>query len=187
MGMVLQAEVLFAAIFMLGILGTVLGFALGYAAKFFKVEQNPLVDKVIGIMPGSNCGQCGYPGCTPAAEAIVNFTAPPTCCPPGGKVLAQEIAQLLNISLDLSKLDDKPMMLAQIDENTCIGCARCTKKCPTDAIVGASKYIHAVIQDACTGCEACIDICPTKCLQMHPIQVNLKTWRWDKPKLDLAA
>lgn len=183
--MVLQAEILFAAIFSLGIMGTALGFALGYAAKFFKVEQNPLVDQVIAIMPGSNCGQCGYPGCTPAAEAVVAGEAAATCCPPGGKVLAQEIAEMLNISLDLSQVDDKPPMLAQVDENHCIGCARCIKKCPTDAIIGANKQIHAVIQDACTGCEACIDVCPTECLQMHPIQTTLKTWHWDKPDVSI--
>ncbi len=185
--MVLQTEVVFAAIFCLGILGTTLGFALGYAAKFFKVEQNPLVEQVIVLMPGSNCGQCGYPGCNPAAEAIVNREVAPTCCPPGGKVLAQEIAELLNISLDLSQVEEAQPRLAQVDENNCIGCARCLKKCPTDAIIGALKQVHAVIQDACTGCEACIEICPTECLQMHPVQVTLKTWHWDKPALPLAA
>lgn len=184
--MVLQEEVLFAAIFFLGILGTSLGFALGYAAKFFKVEKNPMVDKIIEIMPGSNCGQCGYPGCSPAAEAVAEGEAPPTCCPPGGKVLAQEIAEILGVSLDLSQVDDKPPMLAQVDETLCIGCARCIKKCPTDAIIGANKQLHAVIQDACTGCEACVAVCPTKCLTMHPIQVTLKTWHWDKPE-SLAA
>jgi electron transport complex protein RnfB len=185
--MPLQTELLFAAIISLAAMGTLLGWGLGYAAKFFKVEGNPVVDSISVLLPGANCGQCGYPGCNPAAQAIASGAAPPTCCPPGGKSLAREIAELLNISLDLSQLAEKPPMLAQIDESLCTGCARCTKKCPTDAIVGAPKQLHAVIQDACTGCEACVSVCPTKCLQMHPIRLSLKNWRWDKPALPSVA
>lgn len=177
----MHADVLFAAIFSLAILGSVLGLVLGYAAKFFKVEQNPIVEEIIEMMPGSNCGQCNYPGCAPAAEAIVAGEASPTCCPPGGRMLAEEIAAKLGLSLDASNMEEEVPMYAQVDETLCIGCARCIKKCPTDAIIGAPKQIHAVIKDACTGCKACIDICPTECLQMHPFEVTLKSWHWAKP------
>lgn len=177
----METSILLSSILSLGILGLILGIALGLSSRFFKVETNPLVDEITEMMPGSNCGQCGFPGCAPAAEAIVNKTAPVTCCPPGGRSLAEEMAAKLGITVDLSALGDKPPQYAQVDENLCIGCARCMKKCPTDAIVGATNQIHAVIVDACTGCEACIDICPTECLQMHDFEETLKTWRWDKP------
>ena len=176
-----------AAIACLTILGLALGYMLGYAAKVFKVEANPITEEIAAMMPGSNCGQCGYPGCAPAADAIVTGEAAVTCCPPGGKTLAEDIANLLNVPLDLSGMEEKVPMLAGISEATCIGCAKCVKKCPTDAIVGAPKQIHSVIRDACTGCEACIDVCPTECLQMHPIEVTLKTWRWEKPQPELLA
>jgi len=183
----MRPEVLFIAVFFLAFLSASLGFGLGYAAKFFKVEQNPIVETILEMMPGSNCGQCGHPGCAAAAQAIVDGVAPLTCCPPGGHVLAEELAETLGVTLDASSLTPKVPMLAQVNEQLCIGCARCVKKCPTDAIIGAQKQIHAVIQDACTGCEACVAICPTGCLQMHPVRTTLKTWRWDKPEPILAA
>jgi NAD-dependent dihydropyrimidine dehydrogenase PreA subunit len=51
-----------------------------------------------------------------------------------------------------------------------------------DAIVGAPKQIHAVVADACIACKRCVEVCPTECLQMHPIEVTLRNWRWAKPK-----
>lgn len=176
-----------AAIASLTAMGLILGFMLGYAARFLKVETNPIVGEIEAMLPGSQCGQCGYPGCSPAATAIVNGEAPVTICPPGGKVLAQELADKLGVSVDLSSVADKEPVLAKVTENICIGCARCLKVCPTDAIIGAPKQLHAVIRDACTGCGACVDICPTESLQLHPIEVTLRTWKWDKPHAALAA
>jgi electron transport complex protein RnfB len=59
--------------------------------------------------------------------------------------------------------------VAFIDEATCIGCARCLKPCPTDAILGANKWMHTVIADLCTGCELCIPACPVDCISMRPV------------------
>lgn len=58
--------------------------------------------------------------------------------------------------------------VAFIDEPNCIGCARCLKVCPTDAILGAEKYLHTVIAADCTGCEKCLPVCPTDCIVMQP-------------------
>ncbi len=87
-----------AAVISLSLLGAGLGLALGFASRKFAVEGNPLVDELVAMMPGSNCGQCGFPGCTGAAAAIAEGTAPPTCCPPGGKALAAALADRLGIS-----------------------------------------------------------------------------------------
>jgi electron transport complex protein RnfB len=174
------------AIAAMTILGLSLGFMLGYAARFFKVETNPLVEEIEAMLPGTQCGQCGYPGCAPAAAAIAQNEAPVTICPPGGRALAEELAAKLNITVDLSGVEDGPPMLAVVNEDICIGCARCPKVCPTDAIIGASRQIHSVIRDACTGCGKCIDVCPTECLQLHPIEITLKTWKWSKPALAAA-
>ncbi len=172
-----------AAILSLTVLGAVLGIALGIANKFLKVEGNPIVDELIALMPGSNCGQCGYPGCSGAAEAIVAGTAPPTCCPPGGKALVSAIAAKLGLSVDLSALGDDGPKIATVAEELCIGCCRCAKVCPTDAILGAAKQIHSVFREACTGCEACIEKCPTEALIMKPVPVTLQHWVMPKPRL----
>ena len=133
------------------------------------------------MLPGSQCGQCGFPGCTRAAAALVNGEADVTICPPGGRSLAMELANKLGISTDLSNMEDKELLIARIHSELCIGCTKCFKRCPTDAIVGSSKQIHAVISDACTGCEKCFEVCPTECIEMRPIPVTLQNWHWPNP------
>jgi len=171
------------AIASLTTLGLLLGLLLAVAARFLRVAADPLVGELESLMPGSQCGQCGFPGCAPAAEALVAGEAPVTLCPPGGRALAGQLATRLGVTVDLSGVADKPPSIAVIDEQRCIGCTRCLKVCPTDAIVGASKQIHAVIRDACTGCEQCLDTCPTDCVVMHEIQPTLQSWHWPLPVL----
>ncbi len=176
-----------AAIVSLTLLGLLLGFLLGIAGKYLKVESSPLVDELEALLPGSQCGQCGFPGCRPAAEALADGKASASMCPPGGSVLAQQLATLLGIDLDLAAVKDPELLVARVSEDTCTGCTRCFKVCPTDAIVGAPRQIHAVVADACIGCKKCVGVCPTECLQMHPIEVTLRTWRWHKPTLSATS
>ncbi len=176
---------MYAAIAVLALLGFALGYLLGVAANKFKVESNPIVDEVTAMLPGSNCGQCGQLGCSAAAEAMIEGRIPVTCCPPGGKSLAEELGRKLGVSVDLSGMDGPPK-LAVVREETCIGCVKCLRACPTDAIVGAPKQIHVVMQNACTGCGACVDVCPTWSIELTPEPETLRTWRWPKP-LPVAA
>jgi electron transport complex protein RnfB len=169
-----------SAILILTTMGLILGALLGYAAKLFHVEGDPLVEEVSQLMPGTQCGQCGFAGCTPAAEAIVSGAASVTCCPPGGKQLAETLAGKLNVSIDLDAMNDAPVF-AQINASQCTGCTRCFKVCPTDAIMGANKQIHVVMSDACTGCGSCHKACPENCIAMQPALETLDTWNWPKP------
>ena len=170
-----------AALLSLTTLGLLLGGLLGLAARYFKVEGNPLEAEVEAMFPGSQCGQCGFPGCTPAAAAEVSVSAPVTLCPPGGRTLAQALADKLGVSADLSAMEDKVPSYAYVRESLCIGCTKCFKRCPTDAIIGGPKQIHGVFRDACTGCEKCFDVCPTECIEMRPVKPTLQTWYWPKP------
>ena len=174
------------AIVMLTLLGLSLGFALGVASKRFKVESNPLVDEISALLPGTNCGQCGFPGCPKAAEALVRGEAAVDFCPPGGKSLAEALAEKLGVSFDSSSMDNGPAKLARVNEELCIGCVKCFRECPTDAIVGAPKQIHVVMSNACTGCGKCIDVCPTMCLEMIVPETGLAQWRWPKPVETMA-
>ncbi len=169
------------AVLSLTILGITLGYLLGVAARRFKVEVDPRVAQVEAIMPGSQCGQCGFPGCSQAALAVVNGEAPLTLCPPGGKALIEDLAAILGASVDTSAMGDGRPSLAEVEEDLCIGCIKCLRNCPTDAIVGAPKQIHVVMQRACTGCGACVDTCPTGALRMVEEQPTLVTWRWTRP------
>ena len=168
------------SIFVLITMGLVLGYALGYAARVFQIDSDPLVDEIVEMMPGTQCGQCGFAGCTPAAEAIALGEAEVSCCPPGGKLLAEALAEKLGVDVDLSNLNDQPLY-AVIDPDLCTGCTRCFKACPTDAIVGANKQIHAVITEACTGCGSCQQACPENCINMAPEPLNVDNWYWPKP------
>lgn len=171
-----------AATLSLTILGAVLGLLLGIAGRIFAVKGDPLNAELEALMPGTNCGQCGFPGCAGAVAAIIDGAAQPTCCPPGGKAVAASIAARLGVELDLSGVVDKGPRTALVAEELCIGCCRCLKVCPTDAIVGAAKQIHNVLREACTGCEACVERCPTEALVMQPVPVTLQHWVWPKPE-----
>ena len=170
-----------AAIFSLTALGLGLGALLGVAARYLKVEESPLTGQIEEMLPGSQCGQCGYPGCAPAAAALANGEAKVTLCPPGGRALAEELATLLGVSVDLSGVTDKPPLVAHVHERLCIGCTKCLKRCPTDAIIGANDQIHAVFEDACTGCEQCWEVCPTECIEMRPATLTVQNWTWPLP------
>lgn len=176
-----------AAVLSLSLLGITLGLGLGFASRFFHVEGNALVGEVEALMPGTNCGQCGFPGCSGAAAALVEGAAPASVCPPGGKALATELAAKLGLDLDLSGVEDVGPQLAVVAEELCIGCCRCSKVCPTDAIVGAAKQIHNILREACTGCSSCVDKCPTEALSMKPVPVALAHWVWPKPATAVSA
>lgn len=170
-----------SAIISIAILGFSLGTLLGAAARVLRVEGNPLQEEIEAMLPGSQCGQCGFPGCNPAAEALANGSADVTLCPPGGKSLALALADKLGVEANLANLEEKIPMQAFIKEDLCIGCMKCFKRCPTDAILGGPKQIHSVLVQACTGCEKCVDICPTECVEMRPIPKTVQDWYWPLP------
>lgn len=170
-----------AAIASLTTLGLALGLGLGVAARRLKVEGNPLAAELEAMLPGSQCGQCGYPGCAGAAQALADGGAPVTLCPPGGRDLAARLAARLGVEADLAAVADSGPRIAEIREELCIGCTRCFKVCPTDAVLGAAKHVHAVFREACTACGKCVDACPTEAILLQPVPVTLQTWYWQRP------
>ncbi len=165
-------------------LAILIGAVLGYAALKFKVEGDPLVDKIDAILPQTQCGQCGFPGCRPYANAIAGGEAEINQCPPGGEEGIRKLADLLGREFKpLSEEHgvEKPKSVAVIDEATCIGCTLCIQACPVDAIVGAAKQMHTIIAADCTGCELCLAPCPVDCIAMEPIAETVDTWKWRYP------
>ena len=157
-----------------------LGAMLGFASIKFKVEGDPLVEKIDSLLPQTQCGQCGYPGCRPYAEAIAKGEEI-NLCPPGGTEGVQKLADLLGREVKPLNAEEKPKQIAIIDENTCIGCTLCIQACPVDAIVGAAKQMHTIVAKLCTGCELCLPPCPVECISMEPVPETLQNWKWKHP------
>ena len=175
------------AVLVLTSLAVIFGLLLGFAAVRFKVEGDPLVDNIDSLLPQTQCGQCGYPGCRPYAEAIAAGEAEINLCPPGGETTMIALAELLGREPAPLEVEEKPPMVAVIDEQTCIGCTLCIQACPVDAILGAAKQMHTVIKEECTGCELCVEPCPVDCITMEEIPVDINTWKWPEPKLPVEA
>ena len=172
------------AILALAGLAIAFGLLLGYASVRFKVESDPVVDKIDDLLPQSQCGQCGYPGCRPYAEAIARGEAEINLCNPGGEATMRAMADLLGrdpVPVEEGEDGPKPKMVAVIDENICIGCTLCAQACPVDAILGAAKHMHTVIESECTGCELCVEPCPVDCIDMVPVEEDIATWKWPYP------
>lgn len=130
-----------------------------------------LIVQLDAILPQTQCGQCGYDGCRPYAEALAAGAADVNQCPPGGVAGMRALARILQVAdqpLNTSHGVWKPRAVALIDESECIGCTLCIQACPVDAILGASKYMHTVIGMECTGCELCVAPCPVDCISMQP-------------------
>ena len=180
-----------------GVLGGLLGLALAYAAKVFAVKKDERVGSLEEILPGVNCGACGYPGCAGYAEAIVVEDADMTLCSPGGPDVAAKIGEIMGTEVSVSG----EKMVAQImcrgtretsktrfeydgiedcnamhssygGDKTCpYGClalGSCIKVCPTDAISKTPAGYLVVDRDKCISCGKCIDVCPTGVIKMIP-------------------
>ena len=168
----------------IGGLALFFGLLLGYAANRFKVEGDPVVEQIDTLLPQSQCGKCGYPGCRPYAQAIANQEANINLCLPGGELTRLALAELLNQDPNVGNVENQAeeiKMLAIIDESQCIGCTLCIQACPVDAILGASRQMHTVIAKECTGCELCVAPCPVDCIQMVAMSPTLATWKWPYP------
>ncbi len=164
-------------------IGMVLGWLLGTAGRWLGSEADPVVERITEVLPGSQCGQCGFAGCGQAAAALAAGEAPVTLCPPGGRAVAEKLAEILGVGLDAGSIEDRGPVLARVRSTSCIGCSRCIKACPTDAILGATKQLHVVLAEACIGCGACAEVCPTEGIDIEGIPVTLGNWRWHKPEL----
>lgn len=161
------------------------GLLLGYVSERFRVEGDPVADRIEALLPQTQCGQCDFAGCRPYAEAMAAEEADINRCVPGGETTIVELATLLDkevIPLNEELGKEKPPMVAIIREHECIGCTKCIQACPVDAILGAAKHMHTVIAAECTGCELCIPPCPVDCIDLVEIPVTLENWYWPQPE-----
>jgi electron transport complex protein RnfB len=146
--------------------------------------------QILDALPQTQCTRCGYPDCAAYAQAIADGKAAINQCPPGGAEGVARLAALTGLpvqALNPEFGNEGPMTVAVIDEDWCIGCTLCLKVCPTDAILGANKRMHTVIEPYCTGCELCIPVCPVDCIRMENVSGERTGWAaWSAQQADTA-
>lgn len=146
------------------------GLGLGFASGRLPSKPGDLEERVNGMLPQTQCTECGYAGCRPYARAVAAGEAEINLCPPGGEETVRRLANLLGKDvLPLAKTAVAGQQLAIIDEARCIGCTHCRDVCPVDAIVGAQQLMHTVIEGECTGCELCLAACPVDCIDLRTV------------------
>lgn len=191
-------EAIVIAVVILGVTGLAMGLFLAFAAKKFEVQIDPKIEEIIGILPGANCGGCGYPGCSGYASAIVEEGAAMTLCSPGGASVAAKIGDIMGASVDTSGEKVVARVLCQGDNTFskkrfdfdgelktcsavtlyaggdksckygCLGYGDCERVCPVGAIVVNEKGIASVDEEACISCGLCVKACPKSVIAMTP-------------------
>lgn len=183
--------ILIQSMAILGGLGLAIGIMLIVASKKFKVDVNPLVEEVTEILPGINCGACGYAGCADFAEHVVEDNAPLTGCPVGGFDVAKEIGGILGQEVsdveaeypyvrcnggihcidrfNYEGIEDckAVMMLSEGEKGCnygCMGRGTCVRVCPFDAIHIGDDRLPKINKNLCTSCGICIASCPNDIL-----------------------
>ena len=182
------------AVYIMGGLGIVVGLGLAVASKVFHVYVDPKILAVDDVLPGANCGGCGYPGCMPNAEAIVAGKSSPNSCVAAGAETAEEIAALMGVAIeakepDIARLgctynvqdaelkffyngmhDCKAAALLsggmKVCDIGCLGLGSCQKACPFNAITIGPEGLPIVNEKRCTGCGTCEKVCPKNIITM---------------------
>jgi RnfABCDGE-type electron transport complex B subunit len=177
------------------VIAFVIGIALAFFNKKFKVERDPKIDEVRQALPGANCGGCGFPGCDGYAEAVATGRAPVNKCSAGGSATAAALAKIMGI--EATAEDKVAVLLCQgaIDKTvskgeyngiqtcraaklstgsvktcswSCQGFGDCVNVCKFDALAMGEDGLPHVNYDNCTGCGLCVEECPQKILTLVP-------------------
>lgn len=152
--------------------------------------MKPSAADLLAVLPQTQCTRCGFPDCAAYAKAITDGEAAINQCPPGGLAGIKRLADLTSqVVLPLNPANgfEGPRPVVFIDEAWCIGCTLCIKACPVDAIVGANKLMHTVIEPYCTGCELCLPVCPVDCIELENVSGSATGWAaWSPAQADQA-
>ncbi len=180
---------------LLGIMGVVFGAILAFASKKLAVETDPRVGEILEVLPGANCGACGFPGCSGLAESIVSGVASVGACPVGKAAVAAKIASIMGVLFEDNVKTKHARVVCQggkqerVDrfyymgvadcaaagmlnggpkmcEYGCLGLGNCVRVCLFDALEINDNGLPEVNLKRCTGCGACVAACPRGLIQL---------------------
>lgn len=183
-------------ILILSAMGLIFGLLLGIAAKVFEVKKDERVEEIEKVLPGANCGGCGFAGCSAYAEAIVKDDAEITLCSVGGQEVADKIASIMGKEVKVmektcarvfckgAKDKANQKFLYQGMENCfaasriaggpkeckygCLGFGSCVEVCKFDAI-HVVNGVAEVDEEKCTSCGQCVAACPRHIIGIVPV------------------
>lgn len=191
--------IIISSLILLG-LGAIFGLILGYFANIFRIEENPLIEKISEILPGSNCGACGFAGCVALAEAIASGKGSIDTCRIGGRETATNIAKLLGITeenisyekyivvplckggkssamknakvrgVKTCKIANNLQLSEKVCKYSCLGYGDCVLVCPFNAIKMNEEGLPEINSSLCTGCGICVKECPRGILNLFPLK-----------------
>ncbi len=197
--MTIGAMIAVSAISMGGI-GAFLAVFLAFADKKFKVDEDPRIEALLQILPNTNCGGCGYPGCRMLAENLLSGAAPSNSCVAGGQDIAVKLAKILGVEVKdhkrlvavvLCKGGHKEARKSGVYRGEpnctashmtggdkactygCLGLGECVDACKFDAMAMNDNGLPVVFYDKCVGCGACAKACPRNIIEMHPEEHKL--------------
>ena len=197
-----MANTVIVSLVSMGAMGALFGAGLAWASRKFAVESDSRIDEIEEILPGANCGGCGYPGCRGFAEAVVTAGAPVDGCPVGGSAVAAQVAEIMGVRLEDSGerlvalvrcggghaeakqraeyvgMDDCRAAVvvgggAKGCEYGCLGLASCVKACPFDAFAMGPNGLPIVDKAACTACGRCVVACPRDLIALVPCNMQV--------------
>ena len=191
---------MFESVLLMGGLGLIIGGALALASKVFYVYVDPKVAAIDDVLPGANCGGCGYPGCSSNAEAIVKGLSSPDSCVAAGDDVTAAIAAIMGVSIgekepeiaipgcyygtkdaDVKYLYDgigdcraAALVFGGMKDCNigCLGLGTCVAACPFGALKIGESGLPEVDEEKCTACGTCEKVCPK-----HIIKVSSVTRR----------
>lgn len=203
------------AMSLVGGLGAVFGLGLACASRIFHVEVDPRIAAVIDVLPGANCGACGYAGCAGFAEAVVSGKAAPEACAPGGEKVCMFIAEILGVEASAGEARVAVLHCNGTGENCpneadyvgvascqaaqlvgsgtkrcpygCLGLADCVKACPFGALEMGEDGLPHVIVEKCTACGKCVDACPRGLFDIQPVSQKVVVRCFNQQKGAITA
>jgi Na+-translocating ferredoxin:NAD+ oxidoreductase RNF subunit RnfB len=195
-----MSEILTAAAIMGG-LGLAFGAVLAFANRFLHVEEDPRLERVVEMLPGSNCGACGEPGCRALAEKLVAGAVAPSKCTVSSRMQIEAIAGLLGVeageevkrvarlhcagglgrALQVARYEGFPSCRAAHLVGGgglecswgCLGLGDCEVACTFDAIAMNALRLPVVDLEACTACNDCVEACPRDLFDLMPVTHHL--------------
>ena len=203
----------YIAVAAMGGLGLVFASFLAIADKKFRVEEDPLVEKIIDALPGTNCGACGFAGCNQLAEKMAQKLAGVDACPAGGQEVADIVASALGIESVVTVRQFAVVLCRGGDEEArrtatyrgestctaatltgsekvcqygCLGLGECVDACNFGAMAMSDNGLPVVFYDKCVGCGACARACPKDIIEMHPEDRTLFVYCRNKDKGPVA-